>query len=112
VIADGDRTHLLVWQAVQYAVNNPCRLRVGQNDVLVSRIRSRLQDALDRGELPAGSWPVQIGIGSDVATIRVNVQADLFGPATIVVDVSDVERWIQRVTAEREDAWMLAQRRR
>lgn len=81
---------MLVQNAVDDAAAKPRRLILGERsiDTFFARLRDRLQALVDAGKLPEGEYVPMILIGTSRVAVRVRIQADLFGPASLSIDTA------------------------
>lgn len=82
----------IVQAAVHEVIVKPHKILFNKDqaiDTFCNRLRTRLQELLDAGELAAGEYhpKVQIGLTATVS-VRVCAQADLFGPASLNIDTA------------------------
>jgi hypothetical protein len=90
--------HQIVWDAVSRATSDPCKIVSHANgrSIFEQRVRASLQELLDAGKLAAGEYAVEIRVGSRAVSIVVRVQADLFGPASINLDMRNLDELLAR----------------
>lgn len=98
-------SHALVHRALMQAIEQPTRVdllahhyvdRRSNATALLRRLRDNLQAMIDRTELAAGDYTLDVPIGMRAVQIRVRVQADLFGPPSINIDTAQFDEAIER----------------
>lgn len=88
------RGRLRLEDAVKRAVHEPCRivLHDGGAKIFITRLYDRIREEVAAGRVPVGVYRVAVMVGSRFVPLDVTVQADLFGPSSVVIDHTALDR--------------------
>lgn len=90
--------HERIEWAIGRAVDEPCRivLHDGGAATFIARLYGRIRDELSAGRIPVGRYLAEVMVGARRVSMVVTVQADLFGPVSVVIDHAGLDALVSK----------------